>query len=75
MEIKVVPFNATIGQSGTTADIAMQLQLLVDQYSQEGWEYMRLESVETFVAPSSGCFGIGAQPGYNKVFNMAIFKK
>ena len=75
MEIKVVPFNASISQSGKTSDIAIQLQNLIDEYSVDGWEYLRLESVETFVAPSSGCFGIGAQPGYNKVFNMAIFKK
>jgi hypothetical protein len=75
MEIKVVPFNAQIGQSGSTADIANQLQSLIESNTPEGWEYMRLESVETFVAPDSGCFGLGAKPGYNKVFNMVIFKK
>lgn len=75
MEFKVVPFHAVIQQNGTTSDIAIQLQTLIDEYALTGWEYVRMENVETFIAPDSGCFGFGGKPGYSKVFNMAVFKK
>lgn len=34
-----------------------------------------MDSVQTNVAGSSGCFGIGSQPGFSINYNVLIFKK
>ena len=75
MEYKVVPFMAQIAQHETTSTVANQLQSLINTHLAQGWEYMRLESVETQIGPSKGCFGFGATPGYVTTFKMAVFKK
>ena len=75
MNYKVVPFVAKISQKDTTASVAEQLQNLINEYSAQGWEYVRLESVETQVAPDNGCFGFGAKPGFTTNFKMAVFKQ
>ena len=75
MEFKVVPFVAKINQNQTTTAVADQLQALISEHSASGWEYVRMESVDTFVAPDAGCFGFGAKPGYNTSFSMVVFKK
>ena len=75
MEYKVVPFVAKITQQDTTANVAAQLETLINKYSSQGWEYVRLENVETHVAPDSGCFGLGGKPGYSTSYKMAVFKK
>ncbi|URW80968.1 hypothetical protein [Xiashengella succiniciproducens] len=47
MDYKVVPFVAQITQKDTTATVAGQLQALINEHSSQGWEYVRLENVET----------------------------
>lgn len=76
MEYKVVPFTATLNQqkeSGNT--VAEQLETLITKYTTDGWEYIRLESVSTFIQPDDGCFGIGAKPGYIASYQMVIFSR
>jgi hypothetical protein len=75
MTYKVVPFTAQITRQETTAKVATQLQNVIDKYTDEGWEYVRLEVVEAEISPDQGCFGIGAKPGFNTVFRMIVFKK
>ena len=75
MDYKVVPFVAKITQQDTTATVAGQLQNLINEFSLQGWEYVRLENVETQVAAYNGCFGLGAKPGFNTIFKMVVFKK
>jgi hypothetical protein len=75
MNYKVVPFVAQISQKDSTSSVAQQLENLITEYSSQGWEYVRLENVETQVAPEAGCFGIGAQPGFTTGFKMVVFKK
>jgi hypothetical protein len=75
MDYKVVPFVAKITQKDTTATVAEQLQTLINEYSSQGWEYVRLENVETRVAPDNGCFGIGGKPGFSTNYKMVVFKK
>ncbi|MBL1411551.1 hypothetical protein [Sphingobacterium faecale] len=49
MEYKVVPSVASIDhKSGTSDHVAQQL---INQGAADGWEYIRLESVTTFVSP------------------------
>lgn len=75
MQYIVVPFTATITRTDSSTTVANQVQAIIDQKVGEGWDYVRMESVETSVAPSSGCFGIGAQPGFTTSFQILIFKK
>lgn len=76
MEYKVVPFVASIDpKKGTTNHVAEQLERLIKDHKNLGWEYIRLESVSTFVNPDDGCFGFGAKPGYTTNSQMVVFQK
>jgi len=76
MEYKVVPFTATLNQQKeTTKNVADQLQGLISKYNDQGWEYVRLESVSTYVQPESGCFGLGGKPGHMASYQMIVFCK
>lgn len=75
MTYKVVPFSAKITRDDSTASVANQIQTIVDNMNNSGWDYMRMETVQTWVAGTNGCFGIGAQPGFNTMFNVLIFQK
>jgi len=75
MEYKVVPFIATINQQKeTTSAVADQLEYLIRQFSDQGWEYVRLESVSTYVQPDTGCFG-GGKPGHMAAYQMIVFSR
>jgi hypothetical protein len=74
MDFKVVPFTAKINREDTTAIVADQMQRIIDDHVREGWEYLRMDSVQTVIAGDSGCFGIGAQPPVNTVYNVLVFK-
>ncbi len=72
---RVVPFVASIGMGQGSQQAAAQLEALIKSWSDEGWEYVRLENVETYVAGSAGCFGIGATPAQVVSYSMAVFKQ
>lgn len=74
-EYRVVPFVASVGNTEGSQQAAAQLEALVRSWSEHGWEYVRLESVETFIAGSEGCFGLGATPGRLVSYSMAVFKQ
>tara|TARA_R110000744_G_scaffold351380_1_gene457207 strand:+ start:64 stop:294 length:231 start_codon:yes stop_codon:yes gene_type:complete len=76
MEYKVIPFVASIDhKKGTSDHVAQQLEKLINQYASEGWNYVRLEGVTTFVGPDNGCFGLGAKPGFTTTRQMVVFSK
>jgi hypothetical protein len=75
MQYQVVPFVANVGNTQGAAAAAGQLQQLIAHFTSQGWDYVRLESVETVIAGSSGCFGIGATPPVTTVFTMAVFRR
>jgi hypothetical protein len=76
MQYKVIPFVASIDhKKGTSGHVAAQLQKLIDSNVAEGWNYVRLESVTTYVGPDAGCFGVGAKPGYSTSMQMVVFSK
>lgn len=76
MEYKVIPFVALIdSKSGNTGQVALQLENTITSYAAQGWTYVGLESVTTFVQPETGCFGIAAKPGYTTSNQMVVFKK
>jgi hypothetical protein len=76
MEYKVIPFVASIdSKSGNSTHVAEQLEEIIKHHSNQGWKYVRLESVSTFVQPDAGCFGVGAKPGYTTSRQMVVFSK
>ena len=74
-EYKVVPFVAVITQDKDSATAASQLELLIQSYAKNGWEYVRLENVETYIQGDAGCFGIGATPPRATAYSMVVFKR
>lgn len=75
MKYHVYPFIAHLTQKDSTAEVAAQLQTLIQHYADQGLEYVRLESVETIVSGNAGCFGIGSTPSTTRHFKMAVFIK
>lgn len=75
MEYKVVPFNANVKQDDAADKSAAQLQALIERYVAEGYEFVSMGSIETNVAGTSGCLGIGAKPAYNTAVAVAVFRK
>lgn len=76
MEYKVVPFVASIdSRKGNSTHVADQLEGIIKHHSNQGWKYIRLESVSTYVQPDTGCFGLGAKPGYTTSRQMVVFSK
>lgn len=75
MEYKVIPFVASVDHKAGSPSVAKQLQEKIDKYTAEGWTYLRLEAVTTFVQPSGGCFGVGATPGYTTANQVIVFRK
>lgn len=74
-QYRVIPFVASVGTQQGGESAAKQLEKLCNDHGQEGWEFLGLESVETHVAGSSGCFGFGATPAVLTSFTMAVFVK
>ncbi len=79
MQYDVVPFTANILKGQGAADAAQQLFQLINQRAQEGWEYVRLESVSTNITTpaNAGCMGIGATPAtsFETVVYMVVFRR
>ncbi len=75
MQYIVIPFVAAIANNGTAAQAAEQLQLLIQNYSAQGYRYVRLEMVTTTVAGNAGCFGVGATPATTQSLSMVVFSR
>ncbi len=68
MEYKVIPFSADIMSNEGADKAAQQMSDLINENAREGWSYIGMETLVTFVTTpavegSSGCFGFGATPG------------
>ena len=75
MEFKVVPFNANLKRDDASQEAVNQLQKLINQELANGFEFVRLENIETAVAPTKGCLGFGAKPGFVTSVAVAVFRK
>jgi len=75
MKYKVIPFVASIGDKKEKLSPSEQLENLIQKGVNQGWEYIRVESITTFVAGDSGCFGFGGTPGHTTSRQMIVFKK
>jgi hypothetical protein len=72
---RVIPFVASVGTNEGSSQAAAQLEALIKSWADQGWEYVRLESVETYVAGNAGCLGLGATPAQLVSYAMAVFRQ
>ena len=70
-----MPFVASVGTKAGADVAAAQLTDLIDEWGKSGWEYVRLENVETVIAGEQGCFGFGATPPRITSYSMVVFKR
>lgn len=75
MEYKVVSIVPVQKEKEDGTHVAKSLENLINQHKAEGWEYIRVENLKTWVNPSGGCFGFGQTPGYYAEKQMVVFKK
>ncbi|PHR15226.1 MAG: hypothetical protein COA40_03055 [Aequorivita sp.] len=76
MEYKVIPFAAHLDHTtGYSNHVSIQLEQLINKYSEQGWTFLQMETVTNHVIGTAGCFGFGAKPGFTLVSNMLVFKK
>jgi hypothetical protein len=76
MEYKVVPFIASIDRTkNAQKQVAEQLEVIIKHYTDQNWDYVRVESISSFVKPDGGCFGIGGNPGFTTSRQMVVFRK
>lgn len=76
MEYKVIPFVPSINRNKeNSTEVSQQLEDIIKLHSNQGWVYIRLESVATFIQPDAGCFGLGAKPGFTTSRQMIVFSK
>ncbi len=75
MEYLVKSITPKITSKTEKAQVAAQIQELIAEYSEEGYEYVGIEHLSTVVPPTEGCFGLGSSPGYQITVQLIIFKK
>jgi len=78
MNYRVVPFVPSLDHKNPSGDHAAdQLSTIITMHSEKGWEYVRLERVESWVAPDTGCFGLGlgGKPGYHTSRQVIVFRR
>jgi len=75
MAYKVVSISPQMGRNESPIKLAQEMEGVISKYHAEGWEYMQVETLETWIAGTNGCFGFGAQPGFNMTMHFMVFKK
>ena len=67
-QYRVVPFKGDIRAGEDFSGATEQLQQLINAHAEQGWDYVRLETLAAIVTTSAvpgrnGCVGFGAVPG------------
>jgi hypothetical protein len=75
MNYKVKPFIAKISKGGSSSDAANQVESFINQETNDGWEFVSCGNIDTQIAGTDGCFGIGAKPGSSTSVLVLVFKK
>jgi hypothetical protein len=75
MEIKVVPFVPHVTDVNPAGSAAAELQSIINQMQNQGWEFVSLSSLQTSVKPT-GCNSAQSKGQSTIVnFQLLIFKK
>ncbi|CAM3311482.1 hypothetical protein [Aequorivita lipolytica] len=76
MKYKVIPFSTYIDhRAGFSKLVALQLEQLINKYSEQGWTYLRMETVSNHVSGNKGFFRFQVKPDTVMVSNMLVFIK
>lgn len=75
MESKVLPFIAKVGSSGSPTEVASQVEAFIRRESVDGWEFVSCGNIDTQIAGSNGCFGIGAKAASSTSILVLVFKR
>ena len=76
MKYKVVPLEPSFDmKKSSTTDASEYLEKFINHYETQGWRYIRVEIISTYVSGENGCFGFGATPGYTANKQMVVFSK
>jgi len=75
MQYKVVPINPVIRKGENSTHLAAEFESVIQKYVNDGWEFVSLESLSTWIIGNSGCFGIGSTPGFMDVKQIIIFRQ
>lgn len=72
---RVVYISPTTTKTEGGRRVAADLENLIQQNVNEGWQYEGVETISTWIEGSKGCFGIGATPGYANNLQMVVFSQ
>lgn len=75
MEYMVRSISPSLTEAGDKTIVANQIQEVIQKFTDEGWEYVGIEHLSTYVHGSKGCFGFGATPGRNITVQLIIFRR
>ena len=73
-EYKVVHYTPTILKGESFHKAADQLEALINQYSRQGWSYVRIETLRMIerTPANKGCIGIGATPEVTHLLDIYV---
>jgi hypothetical protein len=73
MKYKVIPFVPSVANKSTSELAAKQLEAIINEMSQEGWNYVRVENITTLIAGTNGCFGLFGSPPQISTKQLIVF--
>lgn len=73
----VVPFKPQVGKEfGFGTDVvAQQVQGIINEYTNQEWRYLGIESISTNVKGNNGCFGFGSTPDTTTFVQVIVFER
>ena len=81
MEYKVIPFAPDVSEAEDPhAELAKQLEKIVNEQAKDGWKFLRIESTNVIVpaAAQGGCFSLMSPAGGGSTltrYDVAVFEK
>lgn len=74
MQHKVVPFHPTVTDKGGAAQAAKELEDIITNLTNQGWNFVSLQSMVTTVKPTGCASFLGAKDAVTTV-QLVIFQK
>lgn len=74
-QYKVVPFSAAVASAQSGSALAAEVERIILSQTASGWEYVGVHQLQTVVAGSSGCFGLGATPPTTTTSEFVVFRR
>ena len=75
MEYKVKPFVAQVRSSEGSSAVAQQVASFIEQEAVDGWKFVSCGNIDTTIAGSGGCLGLGSKPSTSTSIMVLVFKR